>query len=208
MDIHSVASYLLESEESKTKEYKVKDAKFVFEIEDEDYGNLSYKTKDSYGHYKIYFDNGGAYGFTAPIEKEMLEKLYTIATSKEANVNKIRGLLEIGKGAQLKESRIEEFGEEDIKFFKSINAKKVGENYEKSVRELTISFHFDYYKNHYILVTIKSKIDDKLTKMFTDYSGHIKLENIEPLIELIETTIDKLKDVKSEFNIEANKLLK
>lgn len=208
MNKHKTASYLLESKEPETKEYKVKDAKFVFAIEDEDYGRLSYKTKDSYGDFKIYFDNGGAYGFTAPIEKEMLEKLYTLVASKESNINKIRALLEIGKGVQLKESRVEAFGEEDIEFFKSINAKKVGENYEKTVRELTISFHFDYYKNHYILVTIKSKTDDKLTKMFTDYSGYIKLENIKPLIELIENTIDKLKEVKSEFNIEVNKLLK
>jgi hypothetical protein len=48
----------------------------------------------------VYFDNGGAYGFTKDISKDMLEKLYDIVTDKNAEPYKLRRdidkLLEIG----------------------------------------------------------------------------------------------------------------
>lgn len=96
----SLASTLLESVEER-KEYKVKDMTFIFSHEDTDYGTLSYKSKDFYGDAKIYFDNGGAYGFTEDISKDKLEKLYAIVNDNNASAAKtkqeINKLLEVGK---------------------------------------------------------------------------------------------------------------
>jgi hypothetical protein len=97
--IRESASYLLEGVED-IKEYKVKDVTFFFSKQDTDYGLLHYKSPSFYGDCKVYFDNGGAYGFTKDISKDMLEKLYDIVTDKNAEPYKLRRdidkLLEIG----------------------------------------------------------------------------------------------------------------
>lgn len=80
MDNRFIANYLLEGFD--TSKHKVEDMEIFFQVEDDDYGTLHYTTPNESGFYKIYFEpKKGAYGFTQPISKEKLRKVFELIDS-------------------------------------------------------------------------------------------------------------------------------
>jgi hypothetical protein len=67
---------------------------------------------------------------------------------------------------QLKESRIEDFTEEDVEYFNSIGAKKVGNGFVKVIDDLKLIFTHSYSENRHILLTLKSISRDGDARLF------------------------------------------
>ena len=109
---------------------------------------------------------------------------------------------------KIQESRIEDFTEEDVAYFNSIGAKKVGNAFVKVIDDLKLTFVYDYFENRHILLTLKSISRDSDSILFNGYSGHIRTKDVEPLLELLKNTMTEFKLVKGKFSKEVSKILK